>query len=129
MGRKTKKRNAPPDNRQQKNAQPNDPRNDPKKKPRMGGRRRDGMDEKQKPPPKRGQESREGSEEKPRGGENPRHDRSKRGMGPLCPDPANDQDSPHAKRMPPQGHRYPPYLTEKDPGRSDPRGPLSLGWM
>jgi len=67
VGLLTKRKSAPPDNRRQKNAQPNDPRNDPKKKPRMEGRRRDGMDEQQKPPPKRGRESREGSEEKPKG--------------------------------------------------------------
>jgi len=51
--REKKRKSAPPDNHRQKNAQPNDPRNDPKKKPRMEGRRRDGMDEQRKPPPKR----------------------------------------------------------------------------
>jgi hypothetical protein len=99
VGRETKRKSAPPDNHRQKNAQPNDPRNDPKKKPRMEGRRRDGMDERRKPPPKRGRESREGSEEKPKGKENPRHDRIERRMGPLHPDPAVDQYSPHATRM------------------------------
>jgi len=33
----------------------------------MEGKRRDGMDEQLKPPPKKGRESREGSEEKPKG--------------------------------------------------------------
>ncbi len=56
-GRKTKKRSAPHDNRRQKNVHPNDPRNDLKKKLRMGGRRCDRMDEKRKPPLKRGRES------------------------------------------------------------------------
>ena len=65
--REKKRKSAPPDNHRQKNAQPNDPRNDPKKKPRMEGRRRDGMDEQRKPPPKRGRESHKGSEEKPNG--------------------------------------------------------------
>ncbi len=91
VGRETKRKSAPPDNRRQKNAQPNDPRNDPKKKPRMEGRRREGMDEQWNLPPKRGRESREGSGEKPKGEVNPRHDRIERGMGPLCPDPADDQ--------------------------------------
>ncbi len=108
VGREMKRKSAPPDNHRQKNAQPNDPRNDPKKKPRMEGRRRDGMDEQRKPPPKRGRESREGSEEKPKGEENPWHDRIERRMGPLHPDPTVDQYSPHAKRMPFQGHQYPP---------------------
>ena len=58
------------------------------------------MDEQQKPPPKRGRESREESREKPKGEVNPMHDRIERGMGPLRPDPAGDQYSPHAKRMP-----------------------------
>jgi hypothetical protein len=67
VGRETRRKSAPPENRRQKYAQSNDPRNDPKKKPRMEGRHRDGMDERRKPPPKRGRESREGSEEKPKG--------------------------------------------------------------
>ena len=107
VGRKMKKRSALPDDHRQKNTHPNDPRNDPKKKPRMGGRRHNGMDEKRKPPPKRGWESRKGSGEKPRD-EDRRHGRNKRGMGPLCPDPAGNQHSLHAERMPPQRHRYPP---------------------
>ncbi len=67
VDRETKRKSAHPDNHRQKNAHPNDPQNDPKKKPRMGERRRDGMDEQRKPPPKRGRESCEGSEEKPKG--------------------------------------------------------------
>ncbi len=58
VGRETKRKRAPPDIRREKNTQPNG----------MEGRRRDGMDEQRKPPPKRGRESREGSEEKPKGG-------------------------------------------------------------
>ncbi len=107
VGRKTKKRIAPHDNRQQMTVRPNDPRNNPKTIPRMGGRRRDGMAEKRKPPPKRGRESREGSVERPRD-EDQEHGRSGQGMGPLRRGPAGNQHSLHARRMSPQGHRCPP---------------------
>ncbi len=66
------------------------------------------MDEKRKPPPKRGRESREGRGEKPKGEVNPRHDRIERAMGPLRPDPADDQYFPHAKTDAPPGTPVPP---------------------
>ncbi len=107
VGRKTKKRSAPHDNRWQKTVHPNDPWNDPKKIPRMGGRHRDGMAEKRKPPPKRGWESRKGSMQKPRD-EDQKHGRNRQGLGPLHLGPAGDQHSLHARRMSLQGHRCPP---------------------
>ena len=119
VGQKTNKNNAPPDSCQEKNAQPNDPRNSPKKKPRMGGRCRNRRDERRNPPPRRGWEGRDGSKGKPRHERSPRHDRSKRGLGPPRPDPADEQSSPHVRRMPPLGHRYPPCLTKKDPWQSE----------
>jgi hypothetical protein len=129
VGRKTRKKNASPYSHRQKNVQPNDPRSNPKKKPRMGGRHRDGMDERQNPPPRRGWESRDGSKEKLRCEKNPRRDRSMRGLGLPCPDLADNRYSPHAKRMPPPGHRYPLYLSEKDPWRSEPRDPPCSNWI
>ena len=70
------RRTPPPYSHRQKNVQPNDPQSNPKKKPRMGGRRHDGMDERQNLPPRRGWESHNGSKEKPRCEKNLRRDRS-----------------------------------------------------
>ena len=129
VGQKTRKKNTPPDSHRQKNTQPNDPRNNPKKKPMMGGRRRDRMDERQNLPPRKGREGCDGSKEKPRCEKNPRRDRSKLGLGPPCPDLADDRYSPNARGMPPLGHRYPPCLTEKHPWRREPLGLPCSNWI
>ena len=107
VGRKMKKRSAPHHNRRQMTVRPNDPRNDQKKTPRMGEKRRDGMIEERKPPPKRGRESHEESVERPRD-EDQEHGRNGQGQGPLRLGPDGSQHSPPARRMSPQGHRCPP---------------------